>query len=201
MIEKAIDLLRDTPLEALSLRKLAREAGVSHNAPYMHFPDKTALVSAVSDRGFAKLTQELRAARDLEEDWTRAVVAVGQAYVRFLLTHAPLAEVMFRPRPLSAAGEVPAQGGNSGAADSPGPSAAGLAMFNELVAVIEAGRVNGHLMATGDPRGQALHLWTVLHGAAAVMRATRADPVDVRGRPVDAQVEEYVRIAIRGLAP
>ncbi len=204
MLKKTIEMLQDTPIETLSLRKLAREVGVSHNAPYMHFKDKDALISAVSDDGFSDLTQAMMAARNQAVDWHGAVIEMGTAYVHFLLENAPLAEVMFRPRPPLIADQAldpAADFSNSGAADSPGPSPAGRALFVLFVALIEEGVEAGMIAPQRNIRQPALHIWCLLHGAAGVIRATRADPVDGVGRRVDEQVASYLAVALKGLAP
>src|SRR5437660_1182862 len=61
---------------ALSLRATARRAGVSHNAPYRHFPDREALLAALAAEGFAMLGEQLRGKPARE---------MGEAYVRFAL--------------------------------------------------------------------------------------------------------------------
>jgi AcrR family transcriptional regulator len=71
---------------ALSLREVARRAGVSHNAPYRHFPDREALLAGLAAEGFAELGQEL--ARHSGADG-------GVAYVRFALAHPERFRLMF----------------------------------------------------------------------------------------------------------
>jgi len=71
---------------ALSLRAAARRAGVSHNAPYRHFPDRQALLAALATEGFAMLAERLRGQRGPE---------LGLAYVRFALEHPQRFRLMF----------------------------------------------------------------------------------------------------------
>jgi AcrR family transcriptional regulator len=71
---------------ALSLRDLARRAGVSHNAPYRHFPDRESLLAALAADGFEKLGQAMRGPGGKE---------MGEAYVRFALEHPQLFRLMF----------------------------------------------------------------------------------------------------------
>ena len=56
LIQAAQEILETEGLAALSLRGVARRAGVSPAAPYHHFPDKRALLDAVAERGFDALT-------------------------------------------------------------------------------------------------------------------------------------------------
>ena len=71
---------------SLSLRDAARRAGVSHNAPYRHFPDRGALLAALAAEGFAMLADRLRGRRGPE---------LGMAYVQFALEHPQRFRLMF----------------------------------------------------------------------------------------------------------
>ena len=53
--DAALDLLETTSAAKISLREVARRAGVSHNAPYHHFGDRAALLGALGVRGMAAL--------------------------------------------------------------------------------------------------------------------------------------------------
>src|SRR5438046_5208157 len=74
-------------LAALSLREAARRAGVSHNAPYRHFPDREALLAALAAEGFAMLGERLRGKPGRE---------MGAAYVSFALEQPQRFRLMFR---------------------------------------------------------------------------------------------------------
>lgn len=73
-------------LAGLSVREAARSAGVSHNAPYRHFPDRQALLVALAAQGFSELDKALenRSGRELAE-----------AYVRFALERPERFRLMF----------------------------------------------------------------------------------------------------------
>ena len=73
-------------IAALSLRETARRAGVSHNAPYRHFPDREALLAALAAEGFAMLGERLRGKPGRE---------MGEAYVRFALEQPQRFRLMF----------------------------------------------------------------------------------------------------------
>ncbi|WP_434739838.1 TetR/AcrR family transcriptional regulator [Micromonospora sp. SH-82] len=75
---------------ALSLRDLARRVGVSHAAPAHHFGDKTGLLTAIAAEGLKLLAGALEAAGG-------DILATGQAYIRFAVTHRAHFEVMFQP--------------------------------------------------------------------------------------------------------
>src|SRR5262249_42865731 len=62
LLTEAERVLREDGIEALSLRELARRAGVSHAAPRRHFTDRQALLDALAEAGFTRLADEMHAA-------------------------------------------------------------------------------------------------------------------------------------------
>ncbi|MCD0446561.1 TetR/AcrR family transcriptional regulator [Glycomyces sp. A-F 0318] len=93
LIDAAVEAVGEAGPSALSLRAVAKKAGVSHAAPAHHFGDKAGLLTAVAAEGFGRLADTLEAAWDATGDFT----AVGAAYVRFAIDRRPYFEVMFRP--------------------------------------------------------------------------------------------------------
>lgn len=82
--------------EQLSLRALAREAGVSATAPYRHFPSKRCLLAALITRGFQRLEQSVRRASDgAGPDPGERLLAAGVGYVEFALANPTLYHLMF----------------------------------------------------------------------------------------------------------
>jgi AcrR family transcriptional regulator len=92
LLAAAIEAIADGGLAALSLRRVAARAGVSHTAAAYHFGDKAGLLTAVAVEGYRRLGAELEAAgRD------GSFLDVGVAYVNFAVTNRAYFEVMFRP--------------------------------------------------------------------------------------------------------
>ncbi|PVC93439.1 TetR/AcrR family transcriptional regulator [Streptomyces sp. CS014] len=89
ILTTALDVITTEGPAALSLRDLARRAGVSHAAPAHHFKDRTGLLTAVAAEGYALFADALTGAPDLRER--------GVAYVRFAATHPAHFQVMFQP--------------------------------------------------------------------------------------------------------
>ncbi|MER6529079.1 TetR/AcrR family transcriptional regulator [Streptomyces sp. NPDC001508] len=96
LLDQAERTLREGGIEALSLRELARRAGVSHGAPRSHFVDRQALLDALAERGFNRLADALEAviASDAK-GYEQRFRAVATAYVRFAVTDAALLDLMF----------------------------------------------------------------------------------------------------------
>jgi AcrR family transcriptional regulator len=86
VLAAAARLVEDEGVAGLSVREAARRAGVSHNAPYRHFPDRESLLSALAANGLAELEQALegRSGREL-----------GEVYVRFALANPKRFQMMF----------------------------------------------------------------------------------------------------------
>jgi AcrR family transcriptional regulator len=93
LMEEALVAIRESGPAALSLRDVARRAGVSHAAPVHHFGDKAGLLTAIAAEGFRKLATALKEA----DERTGSFREVGVAYVRFALENRSYFEVMFRP--------------------------------------------------------------------------------------------------------
>jgi len=95
LLDYAEQTLRRHGVEALSLRELARQAGVSHGAPRNHFIDRQALLDALAERGFDRLTELARAAMNDQDGYEPMFLRVAAAYVQFAVDHAALLDLMF----------------------------------------------------------------------------------------------------------
>lgn len=100
LLDHAEAVLREDGADGVSLRDLARRAGVSHGAPRSHFVDRQALLDALAVRGFERLGERLRAAGTLGTSSTgttfeEAVQRVARTYVDFAVQDAALMELMF----------------------------------------------------------------------------------------------------------
>ena len=94
LVASAIELLEANGAADLSLRAVARRAGVSAAAPYRHFPDRTALLSAVAAVGYRDLGR-LLAEVSAEPADVDVLADMAVAYVRFALERPGLFRVMF----------------------------------------------------------------------------------------------------------
>ena len=85
LIEAGIRIINESGEEALSLRKVAAECGVSHAAPYAHFPDKESLLEAIKETVTNGFAEELENAvndpsvKNAEE----AILVMGERYILF----------------------------------------------------------------------------------------------------------------------
>jgi AcrR family transcriptional regulator len=132
---------------AMSLRKVAARAGVTHAAAAHHFGDKRGLLTAVAAEGHRALAEALAAAR------SEGLVAMGDAYIRFAGEHRPWFEVMFRPELLRD--------------DDPDYVAAAAQSFGALTST--TGRDEGAPRGRrGSGRDAAYGAWALVHGVATL---------------------------------
>ncbi|MGW6730703.1 TetR/AcrR family transcriptional regulator [Nocardia sp. NPDC055029] len=94
LVRAAVELLEEDGAADLSLRAAARRAGVSTAAPYRHFADRDALLSAVAAVGYRDLAEHLVAASPAPST-ADDLAAIAAAYVRFALARPALFRVMF----------------------------------------------------------------------------------------------------------
>ena len=90
LLRAAGNILEKEGVEALKLRAVARRAGVSHNAPYRHFPERGALLAALAAEGFESLGAAQRKAAE-----AGGLRAMGEAYVHYALAHPQRFRLMF----------------------------------------------------------------------------------------------------------
>src|SRR5436309_15513948 len=82
LVNAALERLEAEGVEAISLRDLARDAGVNHRAVYRHFPDKLALLARVAERGWQQLALRLKKATAGQAPGEPALVAAGIAFLQ-----------------------------------------------------------------------------------------------------------------------
>ena len=97
--DAALELMRTQGHATLSLREVARRAGVSHNAPYHHFGDRTALLKRLSERGMAELLDAMREEREATagRDPREAAVRIGSTYVHYAAQHPERFRLIYDP--------------------------------------------------------------------------------------------------------
>jgi AcrR family transcriptional regulator len=96
ILEASIALMNEGGLGALSMREVARRAGVSHQAPYHYFADRETILAELAGDGFDKLYDYMVSAIGLAKDKAGKNRAMGEAYIRFALNHPEVFKLMFR---------------------------------------------------------------------------------------------------------
>nr|WP_042194549.1 TetR/AcrR family transcriptional regulator [Kibdelosporangium sp. MJ126-NF4]CEL21399.1 Transcriptional regulator, TetR family [Kibdelosporangium sp. MJ126-NF4]CTQ96034.1 Transcriptional regulator, TetR family [Kibdelosporangium sp. MJ126-NF4] len=91
LIGCALEVLASEGVDAVTVRRVARDAGISHGAPLRHFPNRTALLSAVAAAGYTRLSERFDALPPGQ------LAAACESYVDFARGGPALFELMFRP--------------------------------------------------------------------------------------------------------
>lgn len=97
LLDASLQLIEAEGIGAVSLRRVAREAGVSPGAPYHHFADRAALLASLSARGYQLVTDDFAAARATAGSPVQALTAIIRAYVGFAQRQPAYFRLMFRP--------------------------------------------------------------------------------------------------------
>jgi AcrR family transcriptional regulator len=172
IVDAAIALI-DGPGEpaSLTLRGIARQAGITAPSIYPHFPDLAAVIMAVLARSFEELRDAVQAAIDAHDDPTAALIAAGRAYVGFGRDHPARYRLMF---------------------DASGYAPDAVATFALVRAAIGACADAG-VSASDDPQADTWLLWAALHGVATLEKPTRSDYLRLGPLDRSALVETLIR--------
>lgn len=173
LLSAAESTLRDEGLDQVSLRALARAAGVSHGAPRRHFPDRQALLDALVADGYQRLADTLATAiGQAGGDFGAQFEAGGTAFVRFAVDNAALLDLMLASRPASA----------KGAPERP---------YLIVGDVVRRGQEAGRL-APGDPEHLRLLVLAMFQGIAELITSHRV-PAEQAGALIASAAALFVR--------
>jgi AcrR family transcriptional regulator len=181
LADVALDLLEEEGAASLTLREVARRAGVSHGAPLRHFQGLAGLLAEVASRGFELLGDRIEEAAEGAPPGTGALErlrAAGRAYVVTAAAHPHLFALMFRR-------------------DAPDWEDARLletsaAAFEQLVQLIRAAQDAGYQPAR-DTRMLAGIIWSCVHGLATLWSQDALSQV-VRGATLDEALDTLLAI-------
>ena len=152
LLEAAFTLVDSAGVESISMRALAREAGVSSAAPFRHFPDKKVLLAAIARKAAAELERKLDEASADSSDALTQFRAMSVAYVRFAAEHPTLFDLIHSTESVPAGflGEVKDE------------------RRLKLIALIIEGQ-NAGLIPEADPELIALTSEALTHGLARMI--------------------------------
>jgi AcrR family transcriptional regulator len=171
LVRAAMDLLEESGETSLSLRAVARRAGVSPAAPYRHYADREGLVSAVAAVGYRELGERLAAAHPAPST-PEQLASVATAYVQFALERPGLFRIMF---------------GEPCDRDNDERVGATAAVSQYVRAIVE------RTFPQADAEALATAFWALVHGLAFLHLDGKLDA------PTPAAVAERVTAAIEAL--
>ncbi|MEX2179538.1 MAG: TetR/AcrR family transcriptional regulator [Gemmatimonadaceae bacterium] len=184
LLASALEILQREGIEGLTLRAVARAAGVSQSAPYRHFADRRQLMAGVAAQGFRAMEQAMLAEMQRTPDAPRlGLKMVAVAYVKFGLANPALYRVMFGP-------EV------ANTEDLPELRETGRGVLGFVSEGIRRLQEAG-LVGPGDPWLMAVTTWSTLHGLVMLTLDGQTHGV---APSLEALLDEATRIMMFGMA-
>ncbi len=160
LLEAARALLTESGVEGLSLRKVAKAAGVSATAPYSHFRDKQALLAELAAEGFDELADSMESHVSAGDDTRERLTGLARGYVAFATQNPALFQLMFGPAV-------------SGLLDFPALVASGTRAYQLMEHTVSA-----HLEAAGRAAEAPLvaaAAWSMVHGLSTLLKDGRLE--------------------------
>lgn len=183
LLRAAVEMIAESGAGDVSLRQVARQANVSHAAPYRHFADKAALLDAVAEEGFVAMARAIGEAVENVVGSLPRLGAAARAYVAFAAGHPGHYRVMFGPDT-----DRPRAGG---------PRGAGLVALEQLLGMVREAQRSGALR-DGPARTAALAIWAHVHGLALLLLGGRLGVLS--DAPQDAIVDDSMDLLLHGMA-
>lgn len=166
LISSTLELLRTQSIKELSLRQVARHAGVSHTAPYRHFENKAALFTAVSQSVLTEFNKYLKdSITYVNEQPAQQLNIISVAYIRYALRHPTKYQLLFGHEESEETilknqkGSFPS---DNYLRENPNK------MFQLLVEIVTTGQTQG-IFKIAEVNTVALGIWASLHGLAMLL--------------------------------
>lgn len=190
MIAAAQQILSEEGALQVTFRRLSRDLSVSHNAPYRHFKNQTALFAVISQRGYEQLRDHLEnAVRAAPNNTPAQLIAFARSYGLFAVANPNLYRLMFTREVITTDEE-----GEQDDLDKTFHHAAAA-----LIDVFAQGQREGHLRPH-DAARQALTFWAMVHGLAMLWIDEQAAPYFVaRDEAAETAVTTVVQILLDGI--
>lgn len=155
VLDASVQLIAEQGLAGLSMREVARRAGVSHQAPYHYFDDKESIVAALVERGFTMLADRMESVAKGKGAITQRLAKTGREYVSFALEQPVYFRLMFRPE-LAKLDRFPEA------------VAAGARALAVLEALVEE-RCSGQRVAPAKREAMVSMHWGMVHGLSSLL--------------------------------
>lgn len=179
-VEEAFAIIGETGVEGLSIREVARRLGVSHQAPYKHFPSSQHLLAEIIRRTYVQFAAHLRH-RPLTGHPAADMHSLGEAYFAFAMQHplhyrlmfgTPLEDPSAHPETMRAAQEA----------------------FGVLLQAIAALRGRSpDWVTTAEDRLDALFVWSAVHGLATILHSNALSRTGIVNLPPGQAFAEILR--------
>ncbi len=168
LIVAGLELLQSGGVPALSIRKLAQKAGVTHAAPAHHFPNLKSLRTALAVEGFKMFTQSMESQlAEVDDDPRTRIIAAGKGYLRFAKDNSGLFNLIF--------GGTDLDGENAELVEASEAAYQVLQMIAEPIAIRNGASASGN-------KSNEMMIWSLIHGLAGLMlndKSGRIDPAHI----------------------
>ncbi|OLP53547.1 hypothetical protein BJF92_05120 [Rhizobium rhizosphaerae] len=186
-VEEARAIVAEDGLEKLSLREVARRLGVSHGAPYRHFPSRDHLLAEIVARAFAAFAEALDT-RSQKSEPPQDFGAMGRAYLTYALEQ-PLNYRLMFGTPLPAP------------ADHPEMMRQARHAFALLRENLKAAHAAGHRPVDAEELDRhALFIWATMHGTASLLASDAIRQIDLSDSVLAGAPEHSLTMIGRALA-
>jgi AcrR family transcriptional regulator len=187
LVDAAIRTIREQGIDALTLRDVGAQLGVSRTALYRHFADKSALLARVALEGFRIFHRALRSAvDDARAHGADPMEEMGAAYIRFAVANGPHYKTMF-------------SGAFGGWEQYLDLIAEGDAAFNVLLSTIQEEQAASRIAPAHDPLQLAHIVWAGVHGIATLGMSGHLDSQDATSVNLEELARVHSRILLGGL--
>lgn len=187
LISHALSLISEVGYEAVSLREIARSAGLSHMAPYKHYRDKDALLAAIVVQGFEKLSEKFL---DIEQNVLSPndrFMKMGEAYIHFGIDNPQQFKLMFSGY-LKKSDEYPLAKEKS------------EACFAFLIRLIEYCQFHSYI-SKGPVDEISAFIWSQIHGFSSLWIEGCFEKVekDMSKKNMDKFIRQQIGLMIKGI--
>lgn len=168
LLDAALVIISEQGPQMLTIREVARRAGVSHAAPYRHFADKDELIVAVVEQGFTLMHDTMQRVKEAADpDPLSQFAASGMAYIDFALNNPAYYRVMY-------SGDLLASKGMESLRHTSSET------FVEMVENMKTCQALG-ILRPDNPEKQALAILSAVHGFVTLVNDKRVDALLGRG--------------------
>jgi AcrR family transcriptional regulator len=157
LVEAALALLNESQDWDFSLREVARRAGVSHNAPYKHFPEKRDLLAAVAASGFEALAEHMLSSLEGLTNARARLLVCGRAFVARGIANPALYRLMFGAVLTSPEAGRPA-------IEKAAAAKARAIVDTTLADAVRSGTFPSSMANPREGAAASLAMWSILHG-------------------------------------
>ncbi len=162
LLDGAVRLIKEEGMREFSLRRLAKEVGVSHTAPYRHFENKEAILATLMSEGHKRLRTGLLDARArCPGKAIDKLMAEGLAYLEFARKNPEYLSVMFSKEGMAAAMDMGEKAGNH---------SIDYDSFGVVEATVKECQAEGSMDPRADAAALAFHAWAEVHGLALLRK-------------------------------